>query len=191
MELAKYLIEEHYKCRGFFNLMANHWHPLRTDDHRDAVPGKYVEPRKTIQTLQKLFKRATYEKGPVPSQNILFVDDRYPKHDLQAQEPEGLTYLVPTRFVPSVTDKQRQYILFLAVYALNEQGLLSSEEYLTSPFCNRKIVYDFTKQFNIRGLDELLNYVRVQMDGEERPERPWRRDTSQITSKIADFLQDV
>ena len=81
MELAKYLIEERYKCRGFFDLMANHWHPLRTYDHRDSVPGKYVEPRKTIQTLQKLFKRATYDEEPTPLNKILFVDDREPKHD--------------------------------------------------------------------------------------------------------------
>jgi len=190
MELAKYLIEEHYKCRGFFDLMANHWHPLRTHDHRDAQPGEYVEPLKTIETLQKLFKRASYGKA-APLTNILFVDDRDPKHELQKQEPEGLTYLVPTRFTPTITPSQRRYILFLAMYALNEQGLLSSEEYLTSPFCNRRIIYDFTKHVQISGLDDLLDYVRGQMETEESPDRPWRRDTEHITTVIKGLLENI
>lgn len=191
MELAKYLIEEHYKCRGFFNLMANHWHPLRADDHRDAVPGKYVEPHKTIQTLQKLFKRATYEKGPVPPSNILFVDDRYPKHDLKAQEPEGLTYLVPSRFVPPLEGRQSNYLLFLAINALNEQGLLSSDEYLSSPFCNRNLIYDFTRHIKIRGIGDLIDYIGVEMNNEEAPERSWRSDTAHIKDVMETFLQEI
>jgi hypothetical protein len=191
LELAKYLIETYYKCRGFFSLMANHWHPLRDLDHIGAVPGHYHEPLKTIQTLQRLFKRATHSQTTVPLSKILFVDDRLVKHDLEKQEPEGLTYLVPTRFVPPANDRQRQRILLMALYALNEQGLLTSSEYLDSPFCNRDIVYDHMHRLRIRGFGDLLDYVKLQIYGEEAPEKKWRSDTPHILSTMNKFLQQI
>ena len=191
LELAKYLIETHYKCRGFFSLMANHWHPLRDLDHVDTVLGQYKEPLKTIQTLQRLFKRATHSQAPVQLSKILLVDDRYVKHDLEKQESEGLTYLVPTRFVPPANDRQRQHILLLALYALNEQGLLTSNEYLDSPFCNRDIVYDHTRKLKIRGFGDLLDYVKMQIFGEERPDKKWRSDTPRLLSAMNKFLHQI
>lgn len=191
LELAKYLIETHYKCRGFFSLMANHWHPLRGLDHVGSVQGRYTEPLKTIETLQRLFKRATHSQNTVPLSKILFVDDRLVKHDLEKQEPEGLTYLVPTRFVPPANDRQRQHILLLALYALNEQGLLTSNEYLDSPFCNRDIMYDYTHSTKIRGFNDLLDYVKLKIYQEERPQNKWRSDTPQILSRMNKFLHQV
>lgn len=191
LELAKYLIESYYKCRGLFSLMANHWHPLRKEDHKDSIPGYYTEPRKTIGTLQRLFKRTTHSYNNIPLSKILFVDDRAVKHDLQEQEPDGLTYLVPTRFVPPANDKKRQYIVFLAMYSLNHHGLLTSSEYLDSPFCNRNIFYDFGKYIKINGFNELVDYVKAGIQDEERPKEPWKSDTKHITTVIQNFLEHV
>lgn len=190
-ELAKNLIETMYKSPGLFSLIADHWHPLRSADHPNHRPGQYVEPRKTIETLQLLFKRASRSSNDIPLQNILFVDDRTPKHALQQQEPAGLTYLVPSHFVPMITDEQKDYILFLALTALEEHGILSNKEYLESGFCFRDIPYEMTKRHSIRGFPDLLEYVSNAMDRVHGSVNPWTPDTQAISRQVQEFLEQV
>lgn len=188
VELAKFLIESIYKT-NVFSLEADHWHPLRTADHVNRMNGHYVEPYKTMETLQKLFKKALHKKKSIPIKNILFVDDRSPKHKLQENEAEGLTYIVPTHFNPVVTKKQKDYIMFLAVSALVSQGLTDNKEYLESGFCHRNIPYDFTKQESISGLPALLEYVRNEMDTSRGA--PWVQDTAALSAQVRTFLSGV
>jgi hypothetical protein len=192
LELAKLLLEKKYDT-SIFSLLADHWHPLRTADHKDHRPGHYVEPYKTIQTLQLLFKAAvnTKDTRPIPYQNILFVDDRMPKHTLHEQEPEGLTYLVPTHFVPKVTKEQKEYILFLAWMSLEEAGVLRNPEYFRSGFCTRNIPYEITKVHTIRGFPDLLQYVSQSIEHVKGSVRAWIPDTATLKVKVTRFLKNV
>ena len=187
VELAKFLIEMKYKVPVFFSLTADNWHPLRTDDFID----KYTEPKKTIGTLQKLFRRAAARRTDIPLKNILFVDDRIPKHDLAAQEKDGLTYMNITPYVPSISNKQLDEILFLAVAALDKHGLLRSSEYLDSPFCNRNVPYDHTKQFSIHGFRELLSFVKQSMYHAKDKPTNWRRGTPYIKKVLSTYLENI
>ena len=190
-ELAKTLIETMYKSPALFSLIADHWHPLRRADHPNHRPGQYVEPRKTIETLQLLFKRASHSSNDIPLQNILFVDDRTPKHALQQQEPAGLTYLVPSHFVPVITAEQKDYILFLALTALQQHGILSNREYMESGFCFRDIPYEMTNHHSIRGFPDLLDYVSSVMDRVHGSVSPWTPDTQAISRQVQEFLEQV
>ena len=184
VELAKFLIETKYKVPNFFSLTADNWHPLRTEDRID----KFTEPKKTIGTLQKLFRRAAHVRKDIPLKNILFVDDRIPKHDLTAQEKDGLTYMNIQPYVPSISKKQIDEVLFLAVAALDKNGLLRSSEYLESSFCNRNIPYDNTKQFSIHGFRELLSFVKESMyDAKDEPIN-WRKGTPYIKRVMSEYL---
>jgi hypothetical protein len=187
VELAKFLIETKYKSRGLFSLTADHWHPLRKDDYVDIL----TEPKKTIGTLQKLFKRSTMNQREVPLQNILFVDDRSPKHELKAQEAGGLTYLIPTGFVPKISNKQKDNILFLAIASLEKHGLLKSEEYLDSGFCHRIIPYSHTRRIHIHGFIELIDFIRISMHSANDTPTDWKIDTQIIRDKINGFLENI
>jgi hypothetical protein len=190
LELAKAILEKKYGTE-IFSLLADHWHPLRAADHKDHRPGHYVEPYKTIQTLTLLFKSATKEKANIPYKNILFVDDRMPKHTLQVQEVEGLTYLVPTHFVPKITHLQKDYLLFLAWMSLEEAGLLRNPDYFRSGFCTRNIPYEITKVYTIRGFPDLLAYVFQSVEHVKGSVRAWVPDTASLKAKMTRFLKQV
>ena len=191
MELAKYLIEKKFKAPGFISLMADHWHPLRVADRPRYVPeGRYVQPEKTIKTLQLLFRTALGVKSVPPVNKIMFVDDRNPKHKLEAQEADGLTYVVPTAFYPRFTDYQKRAIMFLALEALDREGLLSDSEYLSSGFCNRIIPYDYTKRHSVRGFPSLFSYVWDQVM-EVKTGNSWAPDTISLQGQVEHYLQNI
>jgi len=183
VELAIFLIETIYKCPRFFALGADAWHPLRKLDHKDDIPGEYTEPYKTIETLQLLFQKAMHSKKSVPLRNILFVDDRRPKHVLKAQEVDGLTYIVPSRFIPTVTDQQKRYILFMAYLSLEQNGLLTNKEYLASKLCNR--------DNHIRGFTDLFAHVSDCIEGIHTATKAWVADTASISSQMREFLHQI
>jgi hypothetical protein len=187
VELGKFLIEKYFKAPNFFSLTADHWHPLRDEDRTD----KFDEPKKTIGTLQKLFRRATHRRKDVPMKNILFVDDRVPKHELASQEKQGLTYLHIHPFVPFITAKQREQLLFLAVAALDKHGLLKSTEYLESGFCHRDIPYDYTKHHPIRGFRELLSFVKMAMLEVKVETTRWKEEVNYIHKTMKEYLENI
>ena len=191
MELAKMLIERLYRAQGFFSLMADHWHHLRDDDHVLEREGVYIEPLKTISTLQKLFKESTHSAKDVPLSQILFVDDRQPKHHLQEEEVNGLTYIVPSRFVPKVSNFQKKALLFMAMDAMDEAGLLHDEEYLKSGFCHRKIPYDFTKVYAVNGFPDLFTYVWDRIEKVKTGQRTWVPDTMSLSTQLQKFLEQI
>jgi hypothetical protein len=167
-ELAKYLIETKYAAPQLFSLQADAWHPLRTAD-RGPILSKRIE------TLQLLFQQSTGTTQPIPLKNIVFVDDLIPKHTLKEQEKDGLRYVVPTKFVPSITAEDKELILLLAWSALEKHGLFNNREYLNSPFFHRKIPYEHTKFHTIDGVIELFDYVMSRMEsvkgGQWKPDR--------------------
>jgi len=193
MELAKYLIEKKFRAPGLISLMADHWHPLRVADRPRYVPeGRYVQPEKTIKTLQLLFRTALGTKKVVPVNKIMFVDDRNPKHKLEAQEAEGLTYIVPTAFFPvRFTDYQKRFKLFLTLEALDREGLLSDEEYLSSGFCNRIIPYDYTKRHPVSGFPSLYNYVWDKVMEVKLSKNTWAPDTISLEGQVEHYLQNI
>jgi hypothetical protein len=193
MELAKYLIEKKYKAPNLISLMADHWHPLRVADRPRYIPeGRYVQPEKTIKTLQVLFKAATGQTITPEPKKILFVDDRNPKHRLQEQEPEGLTYIVPTSFYPRITDHQRRALLFLAFESLHSCNLLNDNEYLSSGFCHRNISlmpFHLMKKRQINGFPSLLMHVSQEISGVESSN--WEPDTIALESQVHAFFKRI
>ena len=196
MELAKAVIERKFRAHDLFRLMADHWHPARTADgsaaHSIGRPAKYVEPLKTIETLQKLFRYATHSRRHIPIETMAFVDDRQPKHELAAQEPAGLTYIVPTRYYPSpVTAQDRRDVLDAAIEALDVAGLLDDEEYLHSAICYREIPYDWNKRLSVRGFPDLYAFVKQSIDAVQVPRAAWQDDSWQLSSAMERFLERV
>ena len=193
MELAKYLIENKVKSPDLISLMADHWHPLRTADRPRYVPeGMYVQPEKTIKTLMLLFRTATGGKKTIPPGNkILFVDDRNPKHKLEAQEKDGLTYIVPTAFYPKCNDYQKRFIMFLALEALDREGLLSDKEYLKSGFCNRIIPYEHTKKYPVSGFPSLFKYVWDRVMEVKSTHIDWVDDTILLSNQVKYYLDNI
>ena len=190
MELAKHLIEKRYKAPHLFSLMVDHWHPLRTADRHPSPDGKYVQPDKTLKTLQLLFRTATKSSVTPATDKIMFMDDRSPKHKLEAQEADGLTYIVPSAFYPRVSEVHRKRILFLAFEALSRAGLLQDDEYLNSGFCHRVIPYNYTQRHTVKGFPELLAYVWSRMQGVETPTE-WRADTATLKAKVKKYLDNI
>lgn len=190
MELAKALIEKKFRAPRLFSLMADHWSPLRDADRPRVDPGRYVQPEKTITTLKVLFRRATKSAtADVSPDKIMFMDDRHPKHKLEAQEKDGLKYIVPSAFYPQFTERQKKNIIFLALKALDEQGVISDSDYLSSGFCNRVIPYNNGMRHTVSGFVDLFKYVWDRMVDVECPERPWVPDTADLEAQVDAFLE--
>jgi hypothetical protein len=191
MELAKHLIEHMYKTPNLIGLMADHWHPLRFADRPRFVPkNTYVQPNKTIETVKLLFQTSTRSRIPPSVNKIMFVDDRNPKHKLQEQEREGLTYVVPSAFYPKFTEYDVRCLIFLALEALNREYLLSDREYIAN-FCNRTIPYDYTKRHRIKGFPDLFMYVWNQMIRVQSPTFTWISDSDALEKRVHEFLQKI
>lgn len=190
MELAKMLIERRFRCPGLIQLCADHWHPSRGADHPERLsPFKYTEPAKRLDTLQRLFREATGgTRVPRPDQ-ILFVDDRRPKHDLTAAEPAGLTYVVPEPYRPKLSLDHRKEMLALALSALDSVGLLADQEYLASGICHRKIPYHFTKILEIRGFPDLFREVFQDVMAASSARQEWQPDTADLVRQLTPFLE--
>lgn len=161
LDLAKTLIEGKYKTPGIFSLLVDHWNHLRTADRVKNSGGRYMEPLKTMTTLQRLFKVATNDRSPltIPYSSIMFVDDRDPHHALYEQVPEGLTYIAPTHFIPKITKKLVDHLLLLALYSMEINNITDNKEYLDSVFCHRKIPIGHGEYITISGFTDLVDYV--------------------------------
>lgn len=198
LQLAKDLIERHYKAPGLIEVLADHWHPLRTEDRRSPGNQKspvrqYIEPQKTVGTLKKLF-RSTGAGGSkrsttIPSDQILFVDDRQPKHMIESEEVNGLTYLVPTPYTFKLQPKDAKALLELAFAAMDSAGLLKDQEYLASAFCHRKIPYDFIHTHKITGFESLVGHIIGLIEGVQVPAEPWVKDTQELSRAMQAYTK--
>jgi hypothetical protein len=189
VELAEHLLEHMFKVPNLFSVTADWWHPLRRADR--VVIDREVIMHKRIETLQLLFQKALKTKKSIPLGNILFIDDRSPRHTLIQQVPQGLTYLVPTAFRPTIPDKQKEYFLFMAFAAMEKHGLFENPEYLQSKFCNRTIhvSYPPMRPVKINGVLELFRAVSTLfMDVEGIP---WQPDSAALRKGVKEYLQNV
>jgi hypothetical protein len=189
VELAEQILERVFKAPNLFSIKADWWHPLRGAD-RAIVRGQEIR-HKRIETLQLLFQRGLKSKKKIPLGNILFIDDRIPRHTLVQQIPDGLTYLVPTAFQPTIPDKQKEYLLFMAFAAMEHHGLFENDEYLQSPFCHRTIYLveppnTSVKVDNIVELFSAVGRLVMALEG-----RPWVPDSALLRKGVKDFLQNV
>jgi hypothetical protein len=185
VELAEYLLEHMFKASKLFSVKADWWHPLRTAD-RVVIRGEQIM-HKRIETLQLLFQKGLKSKKKIPLGNILFIDDRVPRHTLIQQIPEGLTYLVPTPFEPTIPYKQKEYILFMAFAAMQEHGLFDNKEYLDSRFCHRMIKVSQTMGVMVNSLPELFGAVSefiLSVEG-----TPWKSDSAALRKGVREFLK--
>jgi len=187
VQLAEQLLEHKFKAPKLFALKADWWHPLRTADR--FYQGNILYTQKRIETLQRLFQKALKSKKMIPVHNILFIDDKIPRHTLVQQIPEGLHYIVPTAFHPPLSVAQKEYILFLAFMALQEHGLLENDEYLRSPFCSRRIHTSETESVRVENFIELFAYVKrgvMSLEG-----TPWTSDSAALKAGVRAFLQQA
>jgi hypothetical protein len=189
VELAERLLAHMFKVPKIFSLTADWWHPLRAAD-KTVVHGELIM-HKRIETLQKLFQKALKTKKKIPLGNILFIDERSPRHTLAQQIPEGLTYLVPTEFQPTLSPTQKEYLLFMAFAAMEQHGLFENTEYLESRFCHRTIRLSYPENADIRvdSLQELFSAVtRCVMSAEGSP---WKPDSPALRKSVREFLAQV
>ena len=189
VELAEYLLEQIFKTPHLFSVKADWWHPLRTAD-KVVVGGEQIM-HKRIETLQLLFQKGLKSKKNIPLRNILFIDDRSPRHTLVQQIPGGLTYLVPTAFQPSMTKLQKEYLIFMAFAAMQTHGLFENREYLESRFCTRTITLpypDYTT-VSVRGVTELFSTISSLIFAVEG--RPWQSDSAALRKGVREFLAQV
>jgi len=189
LELAKALIEKLFHSPGLILCMVDHWHPIRTADHPEPLaPLRYIEPVKQFDTLEAIFKRATGSRASVRPTSVLFVDDRRKKHALQAQEREGLTYVVPTPFFVNTTYEQKRKLFELALGALADAGVLGDPEYQVSKFCTRDIPYDYTNVFFVRNFYQLKGFVWRQMTSAAEYKGSWKNDTAKLNREFDYYL---
>jgi hypothetical protein len=187
LDLAEYLLEQMFNSPKLFSVKADWWHPLRTAD-RVIIRGEQIMHKRS-ETLQLLFQKGLKSKKKIPLGNILFVDDRVPRHTLVQQIPEGLTYLVPTPFQPMIPDRLKEYILFMAFGAMQQHGLLDNKEYLDSRFCHRTINLTKNTGVHVDSLAELFGAVSGFLLSVEGV--PWKSDSAALRKGVRDFLQQV
>jgi len=165
LELAEYLLEQEFQVPDLLSLTADAYHPLRGADQLQRKPVyKYVEPLKQYSTLERLFQASVEWKVPMTPSEILFLDDRVPKHVLEETEKDGLTYLVVDKYYPKVTKSLKKELVTLAMEAIESVGLLSNQEYLASGFCVRKIVLETGAKRTLRGFPDLFSFVAEIME---------------------------
>lgn len=187
MDLAEYLLEQTFKAPRLFALKADWWHPLRGADR--SYKGNTVYTHKRIETLQLLFQKALKSKKKIPVSNILFIDDKRPRHTLVQQIPEGLHYIVPTPYRPPMSLEQKEFILFMAFAALQEHGLLEDREYLNSRFCSRTVRFSEDAVIRVDNFIELFSCIRraiLHAGGE-----PWKSDSAVLRKGVREFLKQA
>ena len=190
LELAKQLLEGLFHVYGLIGAAADIWHPFRV---ADEVP-ETDEPLKRFETLVRLLRAASSKKSgptlPISPEQVVFVDDRQPRHALAAEEAHGLTYIVPTPFFSHPSKDAKKEILALALLALEGQGLLENEEYLSSPFCNRIVASAKTsRQKEIHGFESLKKLVEEELErGVGRYAGKWQDDTAELSAAMDAFV---
>ena len=160
LELAKYIIEHRYCAPNLFCCLADAFHPLRKVDHGGwPETNQYKEPLKTFAGAATLIKNGCQWCHAVSPQDVIFIDDRLVKHQIQDAVPAGLTYIQPIAYVSRFTAGQKQRLFMLALQAMNSSALLQDSEYLDSPFCHRRIGTMHGTRILINGFQDLFQHV--------------------------------
>jgi len=188
LHLAKTLIEDIYLCPGLFDCMVDGTMAIRATDWRKRAAGA-LEPLKTFATLKRIFKDLCGVKGVIRPNQILFVDERSKKHDLERDEIHGLTYLKPTVYSPFVSRATKALCFRTILLTLDKTGLFEDKEYLESGIFNC-VKFDLLSRTEekIEDILDLLKYV------EKRVDNPWVKphefidDSKKIRQTMLKFL---
>lgn len=187
MEFAKILIERRYRAPGFFSMLVDQWHPIREDD---VARGEAGDPVKQMATLEKIFRRAVGEpRRKIRPADVVFVDDREPKHLVAEAESEGLTYIKVMPFCKKLTEPQRDRLLLLAFTSLQEAGVFETEEYMNSGFCHRNIPYDNGKIHRVNGFESLMDWITRSLKARMDLNVRWVDDTLAIDAAMGAFVR--
>jgi len=188
LKFAKLVIEHKYRCPGFFDCLVDSVHPIRNYDWRKREDGRY-EPLKTFATLKRIFKDLCGVKSIISPEDILFVDDRNPKHHLANDEKFGLTYLKPTAFSPPISQMIYDEFYSKVMLTFHKMGAFNDIDYISSHVfdCVKYDVYSKEKT-RLHGMFQLLRYIEHSM--EDRSTRPtdFKDDSKKIQYTIAKFL---
>ena len=186
LELATQLLEGLFRVPGFIGAAADIYHPYRQDPP-DFIYGE-PEPRKTFETLVRLFQKAAKKATPIKPKQVLFLDDRYVKHSLAAEEAAGLAYVMPTPFFTHPTQEQVQKLWNLAISAMKQVGLDRDDEYLDSVFCVQNLPPNHGERRSIMGFDDLAAYVYSEMEhGARRFRGKWEDDSLGLSVQIEEW----
>lgn len=194
LEFAKELIETKFGCHGLFDLLADHWHPLRRHDQFKAgsMAAAAGELRKTPRVLKALFKEAAgaRRRSTSPSSDqILFVDDFLPKHEIQEEEAKGLTYIVPTPYCSSLSLSEKKALVAAAIECLHRAGVLDDPDYAV--FYTRKIPFEHEHTIELESFSDLAEFVLGEVIVTEPRYGAWRNDTRDLQSQMTTFLEKI
>lgn len=184
--IAKAIIETVYKCPGLFDVLVDATHSIRKYDWKLAEDGS---PAKTFKTVKAIFRDLCNVKGPIDPCDVLFVDDREPKHLIEKEESKGLVYLKPTAFDPKLTSAQRQEIFKIGLDVLDETNLLTDEEYLNSDVFFCKKYTSTTTTVQIKGINNLFKMVSKKLMSEGLDKNPFKDDSNKIRECMRDFFK--
>lgn len=182
LTLAKKLIERTYRAPNLFCALVDATHRIRVNDLKTM---KHGEPIKTFSTLKAIFKRLCKYPLTIRPSNIVFIDERRPKHDLAALEPEGLTYIQPTEYMPVVPRGHKGEILKLALECMIQEGLMTDEEYLNSSvFHCLKRKYINQRIRAIGNFHDLLEFIGEEMAESDDVAKPFQNDTKALRQDL-------
>ena len=186
VNFGKELIEAIYTCPGFFDCVVDSSHPIRKGDYKKVVGGESC--LKTMKVLKAIFKTLCGVKGTIRPSDILFVDERKEKHVLQEQESEGLVYLKPTFFEPSVSDRIKRLVYRLGMDALEAECLLNNHEFLNSDVFHAIKFGSGDTFVPIHSAEQLIASVQAGILAAGEHGVPFKRDTREIRRVIEEFL---
>lgn len=161
LHLVATLIEQRYQTPGLFCDLVDAGDPIRKHDYERLSRG---QPLKTYRVARAIFKRCGAHT-PFGPQNIVFVDERLQRHAIEAQVADGLTYIQPTVYAPTVPNAQKKELFTLLVETLAAEGLLADTEYLNSPVFHCLKNFWGTKRWRaIANFGDLMEFAAESLD---------------------------
>ena len=186
LDVAKEIIETIFNCKGLFDCLVDATHPIRSYDWKKE---KYGEPSKNFITLKAIFRNLCKVKDSIEPSDIMFVDERAAKHDLKDSERDGLVYLKPTSFSPTLTNEDRREFFMLGLDVLDELDLLDDSEYLDSDLFHCKKYSSETDLKKILNIYDLLDMSEKKLRSEGLKGFKFKDDTREITKVTREFLR--
>lgn len=180
LRLAKTLIEDRYDTPLFCALI-DATDPIRKSDVKVI---KHGEPLKTLGVLRKAFKIYCGIQQPIHANQVIFIDERPVRHDIAMDEKDGLTYIQPTPYRPTVPLSHKKELFGLLMQALVEEELLGDPEYLDSPVfhCLKQSWYTRRRRV-ITNIRDLMEFADEEMARAGHGE-PFKADTRALRQQL-------
>jgi len=155
--------------------------PIRKPDYERMVLN---EPLKTFKVARAIFKRCG-ALTPIKAANIIFVDERPVRHAIEAQVEDGLTYIQPTPYRPTVPKAQKKELFTILLETLTAEGLLTDAEYLGSPVFHCLKNFWATRRWRAIGsIRDLLDFAAEEVDRAGTKGEPFADDTKGLRQQL-------